>query len=416
MAFASRAISRRTWQEFFGTRNFVNSYSWRCTSSGPIQQCGAESSWQVSSRGRVCNSRGEVSYGCLQATGYCRVKMSGNSFYVHRLVALAFLGPPPDDSTWQVHHRDGNKANNSLDNLEYVTPSQNTIASYASQTRRCGGAQRSMPVMWRAVESQIWNTSPSMTQAAAELGVSRWSVSSASHHRTGKSVKGYEFQLADSQETRALEGEDWQQMYDPVSGLEVPGRMVSSFGRIKSQLGLTSWGCLEKSGYYRTSISLNSHKRVEHVHRLVAFAFLGPPPSQHRMYVNHKDLDKKNNSAENLEYVTCSENLVHFYSNTSMRSRISGKPVESRPKNGKEWTKHPSIRSAAAALGICTASISACISRRQASACGYEFRLATQDILSGEEWRCLDLPALLREKATRTGRWPSTPQLEPCTH
>ena len=329
--------------------------------------------------------------------------MSGNIFLVHRLVALAFLGPPPDDSTWQVHHLDGDKANNSLDNLEYVTPSQNMIASYASQTRRCGGARRSLPVMWRAVESQSWNISPSMTQAAVELGISRYSV--ANGCRQGKATKGYEFQLADDRETGTLLGEDWQQMYEPLSGLEVPGRMISSLGRIKSKNGLVSWGYLEKSGYYKTGITLNSDKRVELVHRLVAFAFLGPPPSQCRVYVNHKDLDKGHNSAENLEYVTQSENMAHFYLNTSIRSRNNGRPVESRLKNSKEWTKHSSIRSAAADLGVCTKNIYACTrtKRHQASACGYEFRWATPDILSGEEWRCVDLAALLREKATRKG-------------
>ena len=371
-------------------------------SSEPLQTGGAAAG--LSSHGRVRNTRGQASYGHLQPTGYNTVKISGSSFMVHRLVAFSFLGPSPDDLTWQVHHRDGSKANNLLDNLEYVTPSQNIIASYASQTRRCGGAQRSIPVMWRAVESQSWNISSSMTQAAAELGMSQPSV--ARGCRQGTTVKGYGFQLADSHETGAVEGEeDWRQMYDPVSGLKVPGRMVSSFGRIKSKSGLISWGCLEKSGYYRTGISLNSDRSMELVHRLVAFAVLGPPPSQHCMHVNHKDLDKSNNAAENLEYVTRSENMAHFYSNTGIRNRMSG-PVESRGKSSKEWTKHSSVRSAAADLGICSKKIYACTrtNRHQASACGYDFRWATQDILSGEEWRCLDLAALLREKSTRKGR------------
>ena len=45
------------------------------------------------------------------------VKVSNHDFFVHRIVALAFLGPPPDDLTWQVHHRDGNKANNRFGQL-----------------------------------------------------------------------------------------------------------------------------------------------------------------------------------------------------------------------------------------------------------------------------------------------------------
>ena len=126
-------------------------------------------------------------------------------FLVHRLVAFAFLGPLPDDLTWQVHHRDGNKANNRLDNLEYVTPSQNAIASYASQSRRCGGAQQSIPVMWRAVGSQSWTASPSITQAAARAWCEQ-GVKFANASRQGKAVKGYEFQLADNRETGATGG------------------------------------------------------------------------------------------------------------------------------------------------------------------------------------------------------------------
>ena len=187
--------------------------------------------------------------------------------------------------------------------------------------------------MWRADGSQGWNISPSMTQAAAELGMSLDSVARGCHGR--KAVKGYEIQLADSHETGALDGEDWQQMYDPASGVKVPGRMVSSFGRIKSKSGLVSWGCLGKSGYYTTGISLKSENRVELVHRLVAFAFLGRPSSQDHAYVNHKDLDKGNNSAENLEYVTRSENMAHFFASTGFRKRMS-RPVESRGKSSNE--------------------------------------------------------------------------------
>lgn len=48
---------------------------------------------------------------------------------VHRLVAAAFLGPRPSDRI--VHHKDHNKQNNRPENLEYVTPSQNTLLAYA---------------------------------------------------------------------------------------------------------------------------------------------------------------------------------------------------------------------------------------------------------------------------------------------
>jgi hypothetical protein len=47
---------------------------------------------------------------------------------VHRLVMAAFVGPLPRGH--QVNHKDGNKQNNVLSNLEYVTPQQDARHKY----------------------------------------------------------------------------------------------------------------------------------------------------------------------------------------------------------------------------------------------------------------------------------------------
>lgn len=64
--------------------------------------------------------------------GYQEVSLSlpngQKSFYVHRLIAFAFLGEIPNG--YNVNHKDGNKSNNSIQNLEIVTYSQNSKHSY----------------------------------------------------------------------------------------------------------------------------------------------------------------------------------------------------------------------------------------------------------------------------------------------
>ena len=60
--------------------------------------------------------------------GYCRINVkkadgSYTNLPIHRLVALAFIENP--DNKPQVNHIDGNKLNNSVDNLEWCTPSEN---------------------------------------------------------------------------------------------------------------------------------------------------------------------------------------------------------------------------------------------------------------------------------------------------
>lgn len=51
-----------------------------------------------------------------------------------------------------------------------------------------------------------------------------------------------------------------------------------------------------------------SHTR-KMIHKLVAEAFLGNKPPKHE--INHKDGNKSNNHASNLEYVTHKENIRH---------------------------------------------------------------------------------------------------------
>lgn len=52
-----------------------------------------------------------------------------HTYHVHRLMLLAFVGKP-EKADMQCNHKDGVKFNNTLDNLEWVTQSQNRQHSY----------------------------------------------------------------------------------------------------------------------------------------------------------------------------------------------------------------------------------------------------------------------------------------------
>lgn len=66
-----------------------------------------------------------------------------------------------------------------------------------------------------------------------------------------------------------------------------------------------------KDGYLETTLMKNSKPKYVRTHRLVATAFCDNP--HNKKEVNHIDGNKRNNRADNLEWVTSSENQIHAY-------------------------------------------------------------------------------------------------------
>ena len=377
------------------SKNFLSFF--RCLSCQPCRIPKPE----VSSHGRFRNKFGCISFGSLTSSGYFTVGIDGSKFFVHRLVAFAFLGPPPDKNRWIVNHRDNNPSNNRLENLEYVSSSQNALHSYMNSAR----GTVAKPVMWRTMGSQSWTICSSGTVASQQLGVSKASVSTCCQQKG--SINGFELRFVSDGDRAIQPQEEWRPMLDPMSGEIVPGKMVSSLGRVRGKNGCVSKGYLQRIGYFRTHIS-GFKSRTELVHRLVASAFLQPPDSPLRVQVNHRDGNKENNAAENLEYVTASENIAHYYAIGDRKARNGGKPVESRLYgSGNDWLPHPSILAAAQTLGLHSQGISACINGRRRRTGAYEFRLpiaSTVPAFDGhtdEEWREVDVQGLVLEKTRR---------------
>ena len=58
---------------------------------------------------------------------------------LHRLVADSFLPNPHPATHTQVNHIDGNRLNNDVSNLEWVTPSQNVLHAYSTKLKTNAG-------------------------------------------------------------------------------------------------------------------------------------------------------------------------------------------------------------------------------------------------------------------------------------
>ena len=92
--------------------------------------------------------------------------------YVHQLVAWAFIGPP--ESGKQINHIDENPENNCVENLEYVTASENI--NYGTRCAR-DAAKKSKPVLQTDEAGNVIRVYASATEAQSATGIWRTHIS-----------------------------------------------------------------------------------------------------------------------------------------------------------------------------------------------------------------------------------------------
>lgn len=88
----------------------------------------------IAGRRRYIIRKGRIIKPQIDQDGYVTVKLTyekkTKGYKVHRLVAIAFIPNPLNKP--EVNHKDGNKRNNTVDNLEWVTRLENV--QHAKQT------------------------------------------------------------------------------------------------------------------------------------------------------------------------------------------------------------------------------------------------------------------------------------------
>lgn len=125
-----------------------------------------ETNYSISDSGQVKNNITNLTLSLQEQQGYKHTTLSINKkprrFRVHRLVALMFI-PNNDPLKNVVNHKDGNRSNNDINNLEWVTQQENTIHAWET---RLAVSVRKKKVKQYDLNGNLLHTFDSITDAA----------------------------------------------------------------------------------------------------------------------------------------------------------------------------------------------------------------------------------------------------------
>ena len=153
---------------------------------------GFEGYYEVSSLGKVASlpyRRRCVRKPSINSSGYLSIILYKPKFMktmsIHRLIAVAFVANPENKP--QVNHKDENKLNNDISNLEWCTPSHNTrhaisVGLMKPNNKRC-------PVEQLTISGQLIALHKSVRQAALSVSGTPQQVSRSC--KINKQYNGY---------------------------------------------------------------------------------------------------------------------------------------------------------------------------------------------------------------------------------
>jgi hypothetical protein len=255
---------------------------------------------------------------------YVVVKITGKNIRRHRLnfeiatgraikpgMEVDHIVPsrePEDGSEWAP-------PDDSWANLQELTCEEHRRKTHADNpgTGQKSGVTRGFPVMMLHVASGKEGRYDSITEAAktfADFGSRLWNstlaaISKRIREGSSEELRGYVFYRCPEHVAKQADqpGEVWKDaVYDdqPIRGVR-----VSTLGRIQHRNGLRTRGFIHQGRHtVRIKIKNNLHKIK--VYNLVAWAFIGPPPTS-RHTVDHIDGDCQNDIPDNLRWATKKE-------------------------------------------------------------------------------------------------------------
>lgn len=231
---------------------------------------GIETVYTVSDEGVIKNSKTGRVMAINKGNVQLNVNGKGIGRSVGKIVAEAFLEKPEGASL--VNHKDGDKMNNRVNNLEWITNEENS--------------------------KNVWNKRRENNTTNAGKTVKRKKRENIVEH-------SIEYVLQDNEKQIELDGEKW-----PYS--------INTKGEVKNlRTNKTLSGTILHS-YRYINFRWNGRQKNKAVHQLVAFAFI-PNPNNYSM-VDHIDGNRLNNRIENLRWVSPKENSCNIHPDKTPKS------------------------------------------------------------------------------------------------
>ena len=151
---------------------------------------GYEGLYQISNFGNVKRIQSNKYIKPHNEKGYIRVALCKNNkvkhLYLHRLIATAFIPNPENKS--DVNHKDGNKMNNKINNLEWTTRKENMnhakdtgLWKFTDNMKK--GLDQSKPVYQYDRQYHLINNYPSVIQASLITGINHGNICSCCEGR-----------------------------------------------------------------------------------------------------------------------------------------------------------------------------------------------------------------------------------------